>query len=211
MVTRGYLYTAGRLVLTISCILLFGIFDKWSLKVWFVQIPSQTPLVLVRTTLPALINHYKKIFIVLEKALRGTKIIKLILLLEVTKLHLCDTQVSLYYLSLWRYNHILVSCVESYYWFPNITSCVFWTSNSHQINTSWGRKQEHFVIWFPFLKWDWQIWILQLDDTRRNCKQTVRKKKKKNLDKQTEQHVDGHFYLSFYTLSVSSARRSKQI
>ena len=84
-----------------------------------------------------------------------------------------------YYLSLWRYNHILVSCVEPYYWFPNITSCVFWTSNSHQINTSWGRKQEHFVIWFPFLKWDWQIWILQLDDTRRNCKQTVRKKKEK--------------------------------
>jgi len=52
---------------------------------------------------------------------------------------------------------------------------------------------------------------LQLDDTRRNCKQTVRKKKEKNLDKQTEQHVDGHFYLPFYTLTVSSARRSKQI
>jgi len=48
-------------------------------------------------------------FLVLEKALRGTKIIKLISPLEVTKLHLCDTQVSLYYLSLWRYNHILVA------------------------------------------------------------------------------------------------------
>ena len=124
-----YLHTAGRLILAITCILIFGIFDKWSLKVWFVQIPSQTPLVLVRTTLPALINHYKKIFIVLEKVFRGTKTIKLILLLEVTKLHLCDTQVSLYYLSLWRYNHILVAWVEPYYWFSSITSCVFWTSN----------------------------------------------------------------------------------